>query len=203
MKIKESLNSNILKEFLNDTYLDYDNLAEISKVFSKNAPNSIKLEDFFKKEKYILLNNEIRNLKFKKKYIPDKLSFSISETGANFDKLFNSDEFRIFLEFIINKKITNFKKKALLIKHKDYSLLSDDNVKFTGILINFFFNDLWRDVYGGYFSYISENEEVLRILPSENSLTIVSVDEKVDGFIKYVNINSRKKRIYLNNAIIL
>ena len=61
MKIKEALKSEILKEFLNDNYLNYDTLAEISKVFSKNIPNSIKLEDLFKKEKYYLLKSDIRN----------------------------------------------------------------------------------------------------------------------------------------------
>ena len=55
MKIKEVLKSDVLKEFLNDTYLDYDSLTGISKVFLKNVPKSIKLEDFFKKEKYYLI----------------------------------------------------------------------------------------------------------------------------------------------------
>jgi len=69
--------------------------------------------------------------------------------------------------------------------------------------INFFFNDLWREEYGWYFSFVSENEEILRILPIENSVTIVYIDKNVDGFIKYINVNSGKKRIYLVNTIIL
>ncbi|MBS3171448.1 hypothetical protein J4449_02435 [Candidatus Woesearchaeota archaeon] len=44
---------------------------------------------------------------------------------------------------------------------------------------------------------------MLRILPIENSVTIVYIDKNVDGFIKYINVNSGKKRIYLVNTIIL
>jgi len=90
-----------------------------------------------------------------------------------------------------------------MLKHKDYTLLNDGCPEISGFWINFFFNNLWREEYGWYFSFVSENEEILRILPIENSVTIVYIDKNVDGFIKYINVNSGKKRIYLVNTIIL
>jgi hypothetical protein len=169
----------------------------------ENSPKSIKLEDFFKKEKYELLENEIKSLKFKRKYIPDRLSFSVSDLGKNFRRLFDSEEFRLFFSFLIGKSIKNYKINSLMFKHKDYSLLEDDDNKNSFFEINFFFNDLWKDYYGGYFSYISENEEVLRVLSTENSVAIIYLDNEVKGFTKYINVNSGKKKIYFVNAIIL
>ena len=204
MEIKDALKSGILNEFLNDDYLEIENLEQIKKVLSENTPKSIKLEDFFKKENYELLKNEIRNLKYKRKYFPDKLSFSVADLGKNFKKLFDSEEFKLFLGFIIGKNIKNYMLNSKMLKHKDYTLLSDEKDPIqSGLMITFFFNYLWKEEYGGYFSYISENEEVLRIFPKENSVTIVSIDQNIDGFIKYINVNSFKKKIYFVNAIIL
>ncbi len=204
MKIEDALKSEILRDFLNDDYLEIDNLEQIKKTLSKNSPKSIKLEDFFKKEKYGLLKNEIRSLKYKRKYIPDKLSFSIADIGKNFKKLIDSEELRIFLGFLIGKNIKNYMINSKMLKHKDYTLLSDEQgtIK-SGCVVNFLFNDLWREEYGGYFSYISENEEVLRVLPTENSVIIVFIDQTIQGFIKYINANSLKKKIYFVDTKIL
>ena len=44
MNIKTALKSEILNEFLNLDYLNYETLTEVKKAFAKNSPNSIKLE---------------------------------------------------------------------------------------------------------------------------------------------------------------
>ncbi len=203
MEINEALKSEILKEYLNDDYLEKENLENIKKVLFKNSPKSIMLEDFFKKEKYYMLKEEIRRLKFKRKYFPDKLSFNQGEIGKNFKKLIQSEELKTVFEFLLGKKINDFKTNSIMLKHKDYSLLSDNGPEVSGFLINFFFNDLWKEEYGGYFSFVSENAEVLRLMPKENCVSIVYVDKTVDWFIKYINVNSNKRQIYFSKTIIL
>lgn len=194
---KEFLNSEILKEFITDDYLVYNNLLEIKNTFSKNHPKSIKLDKFFKDDKYKTLQKEILNLKFKKDYLPLEHSFSKSNLGSEFKKLLESEEFKTFIQFITGKKIIKQTPNSIFLEHKDYTLLKDDfNESF--LEINFFFTDKWEEDFGGYFSYFKD-EELLRILPSGNSVTLVNIDLGVQNFIKYINVNSGKNKIYLIN----
>ena len=195
MNIKTALKSEILNEFLNLDYLNYETLTEVKKAFAKNSPNSIKLETFFKKEKYDLLLKELLKLKFKKIYSPEICSFSMSIISDEFSKLIKSEEFISFIEFIFDKKINNIQSESLIFEHKDYTLLQD-NVKESFFEINFFFND-WKEEFGGYFSYFKD-EELLRILPTHNSVTFVHLDE-IQKFVKYINVYSGFNKILLVN----
>ncbi len=194
MEIKQLLKSEILNEFIAQDYLDYSNLLNIKDTFGANTPKSIKLEQFFKKEKYDLLKKEIYDLKFKEIYIPDSYSFSKSNLGNEFSRLFNSKDFISFISFIVGRNIKNIKAESLLFDHKDYTLLKD-NANETFLEINFFFNDDWKEEYGGYFSYFKD-EELLRIFPVENNVTIIYLRE-MQRFVKYINVKSSKRKIYL------
>ena len=191
---KKILNSNILKEFITDDYLNYENLVEIKKTYSQNYPKSIKLDKFFKEDKYLLLQKEILNLKFKKIFSPMESSFSSSEIGTEFKKLISSEEFKYFIEFITGKKVNSCKPSSICVEHKDYTLLKD-YFKEEFLEINFFFSQ-WQEEFGGYFSYF-KNEELLRIVPSENSATIVNVEDGIQNFIKYVNVTAYTRKVFL------
>jgi len=82
-------------------------------------------------------------------------------------------------------------------------LLEDEEKKESFFEINLFFNDQWREESGGYFSYISKDEEVLRVLPTENSLVFIFNDINIKTFVKYVNANSGKRANYFVKSIIL
>ena len=193
---KQILNSNILKEFIADDYLNYENLANIKNTYSKNYPKSIRLDRFFKEDKYNLLQKEIFSQRFKKISSPMECSFSTAEISDEFKKLINSQEFKDLIEFITGKKLQNHKSNCICIGHKNYTLLKDDfNEEF--LEINFFFSG-WKQEFGGYFSYF-KNEELLRIIPSENSVTFVNIGDKIQNFIKYINVNSQLRKVFLIN----
>ncbi len=194
MEINEAIKSEILKEFMTDDYLNYDNLINIKNRFNQNTPKSIKLDAFLKIDKYLILKNEITNLKFKRDYTPDSHSYSHSVIGNKFNNLIISKEFKTFISFIIGKSIKKFDVNSILLKHKDYTLLSDEKIE-PYFEINFFFTEKWDEEFGGYFSYIND-EELIRILPSGNSLTLVYLDG-IKSFIKYININSNGNKNYL------
>lgn len=191
--IKKVLKSEILNEFISKDYLDYNNLVNIKKIFLSNNPKSIKLDGFFKEDKYKFLQKEIHNLKFKKEYKPLSHSFSRSELGSKFKKLIQSEEFKTFISFITETEFNQFTSNSFMLAHKDYSLLKDDfNKNF--LEANFFFTN-WKEEFGGYLSYFKD-EELLRITPFENSLTLVYVENGLQNFVKYLNVNSAGKRDY-------
>ena len=198
MNIKEALKSGILQEFLNLDYLNYENIINIKKIFHENKPKSVKLESIFKKDKYDLLLKEFMKLKFKRNYAPEIYSFSKSAISDEFSKLIKSEEFITFIEFIFDKNIKNIQSQSLIFEHKDYTLLKDD-VSESFFEINFFFNN-WKEEFGGYFSYFKD-EELLRILSTENSATFVHLD-KIQKFVKYINVNSGFNKIFFVNLSI-
>ena len=199
-EIKQALNTEILNNYITEEYLEYKMLLKIKKAFKFNIPKSVKLEIFFKKEKFDALKKEIEKLKFNKNYIPNEYSFLISNVGSEFEMFFNSEEFNSYLGFLIDRSKFKTKMNTLLLEHKDYSLLNDHEKAITFFEVNFFLSNFKED-FGGYFCYMRDDKELLRVIPSENSLTLVHL-QKVNRFIKYINVNSGNKKICFVNCTI-
>lgn len=86
-------------------------------------------------------------------------------------------------------------------KHGSYTLIHDEDRENIGFALDsmLFFNcNNWKMDYGGFTSYIAkdEDEELLSICPSTNSLALVYRDQETLRFVKYVN--SKTKEITSN-----
>ncbi len=99
---------------------------------------------------------------------------------------------------LLSKKLKLVSSKAFCFKHGDYTLLSDKSKSDKGLIVVYELTEFWDDIAGGFHSFISDKEELLRLSPVFNSLTIILNNKSMKSFIKYVNHYSKNnKRIFI------
>ena len=99
----------------------------------------------------------------------------------------------------INNKITKLNNYEIVkFQHKNYTLLHDNLKEKQQLRLIFDFTEDWNHDSGGFNSYINNSEELLRINPKENSLSIIQLNEKILNFTKYINNKAKNnKTIFL------
>ena len=193
MDIDKALKSELLKEFLNPVYRNMKTLQQIKNMFQKKAPKSVQLQEIWKKEKYKALKTEAEIAAYTDEYEPERYSMSKAEMGEELQRIWLSEEFQALITFITGKKSTG-EATLEMFQHQDYTLLSDE-AEPSYVDVCFWMAPYWEQAWGGYTSYVQENEEILRIHPIPNSLTFVHVQQGMKKFVKYVNVRAQE-RIY-------
>jgi len=192
----------LLKEWINNDYLNPQTIMTIKQAFHENNPKSIQLQNFLKNNKFKILQKAIMNSKYYLEYKPDCYSFyKIKKSNKiikEFIKFIESKEFRLLISFINNKitKLNNY--EIVKFQHKNYTLLHDNLKEKQQLRLIFDFTEDWNHDSGGFNSYINNSEELLRINPKENSLSIIQLNEKILNFTKYINNQAKNnKAIFL------
>jgi len=192
----------LLKEWINNDYLNPQTIMTIKQAFHENNPKSIQLQNFLKNNKFKILQKAIMNSKYDLEYKPDCYSFyKIKKSNKiikEFIKFIESKEFRLLISFINNKitKLNNY--EIVKFQHKNYTLLHDNLKEKQQLRLIFDFTEDWNHDSGGFNSYINNSEELLRINPKENSLSIIQLNEKILNFTKYINNQAKNnKAIFL------
>ncbi|HLC58639.1 MAG TPA: hypothetical protein VJI68_02155 [Candidatus Nanoarchaeia archaeon] len=165
----------------------------INKIYNnKDTINQIKL--VLEKEGNIQLQNFLIDLpkikvKLKEVYIPQLHKYRFNNFKIN-------KEIKEFIEKIINKKLIS--SKVYEFKHTDYTLINDNIKEKEGYKIILDLTKNWNEEANGYTSFIKNNEEVFRINPAYNSLTIIKTNKNMKSFVKYVNNKAKdNKRFFI------
>ncbi len=192
----------LLKSWINNNYLNPQTIVTIKQSFQNNNPKSIQLNHFLIEYKFKKLQKSILKSKFELNYKPDCCSFyktkKTNKSVNDFIKFIQSNEFSSLISFIYNKK-TKFKSfEVIRFEHGNYTLLHDEINDPKQLRLIFDFTNYWSDKSGGYNSYIYDSEEILRINPTRNSLSLIDLNGKIKSFVKYVNNKSKN-----NQAIFL
>ena len=192
----------LLKKWINNDYLNPQTIITIKQAFQENNPKSIQLQNFLKNNKFKILQKAIMNSKYYLEYKPDCYSFyKIKKSNKiinEFIKFIESKEFRLLISFINNKitKLNNY--EIVKFQHKNYTLLHDNLKEKQQLRLIFDFTEDWNHDSGGFNSHIDNSEELLRINPKENSLSIIQLNEKILNFTKYINNQAKNnKAIFL------
>lgn len=177
-----------MKDWITESYRDVKNLLRIKQAFRENIPKSIQLQEVFKEKKYEDVQEQLEMTTFDDEYAPDTHSYSIAELPEELEEFVTSPEFTAFLTFITEKN-GNVQWEIQAFRTGDYTLLGDEE---EGSYLDCLFccTDDWKQEYGGFISYVQENQEVLRVVPKRNSLTVVHLQKGIKGFIKYVNVKA-------------
>jgi len=133
--------------------------------------------------------------RLKKEYNPLRYSFESAKVKEN--------EIREILESV------NKIKKGKLVSMKlyqfgqgDYTILNDNQYEEEGMTVIIELTPSWKKESGGFSSWIKEGEEVYRLYPIPDSLTLVKTTKTMKSFVKYVNKNAAQmKRIYIEVKI--
>ncbi len=177
---------------INKYYLNLEIINKIVGVINKEG--KVQLQKFLSDIYYKELLCNIKNLKLKKKYKPELYKYDCFNIKDK--KLILLIEY--FLFEIFKKKVKFHNAQLFLFKHNNYTLLNDNINETNGINVILELTEKWNKKYGGYTSFIKNNQEILRINPVKNSLNIIITDDKMKSFVKYVNHKTKdRKRIFI------
>ena len=185
---------------INTLYLDNGILKSASRIYSKQNPKNIRLDNFFQPAVFQLLRKKLHNSKYKLKFHPYKCRYSTT-------KLSEIDSFlegRYFDELI--KKILNIKKYKLKYEIRkfepgNYTLLHDADKEIIGIDFVVDFSALGKKCFGGYIAYLTETEELLQLNPSSNTLSFVDRKNGVMKYTKYFTHQNKNPIVQVAGTI--
>ncbi len=169
---------------INETYKDKEILKPIKEILGEQG--SIQLQEFLTIEGC----ESLKNKEFKRKYKPEEYSFkSISLKNKKL-----KEEIKRLLKDLELKELKLISSNFFQFGHKDYTLLNDKKNEKEGITLFIELTKNWKEESRGYTSFIENNTEVLRIIPKENSVTIIKTNEKMKSFIKYINNQTEENK---------
>lgn len=172
-----------------------ETIEKIKKVYAAdNLFPNIKLEKFLSLESYELFSRQSTKAKFKKKYLPDRESFSEAEIPEQLRKFILSPEFKGFISEVLGKKISIKSCSLRSFGWKDYSLLHDNELVEKGTDIILEFTNRWEEIWGGSTTYRSNGGEFRTLSVSDNTLFIIERKKGIRDFVKYVNHHAGKNR---------
>lgn len=175
---------------INKIFLDEKNILEISRNMEKMK--IIKLDNFI--DNYSEIEGRICKLKFIKKRIPDK--FSYSEAKSSFLKnMFNCSEFIEYISGIAGIRFKRAEIKILRFGHKDYTLMHDSLRSEDGFHFVLFFCDGWGAEWGGN-KVILKNGQNFVLTPSRNSFIFFKLDRGNMEFFQYIRYFAGKREFF-------
>ena len=176
---------------INNIYERPEVLSSLKKVFKEQG--SVQMEVFLEPKIYDEVVKGIKKAYMKKVNVPLE--------GLYFQAPFQKKEITKAIDGWISalmEKPVKSEQTIFSFRHKDYTICSDEHDEKKGLMAFLEVTKVWGENWGGYTSFIKNNEEVFRIVPVANTLTLVSVGEKMKKFVKYVNYHAGKtKREYI------
>jgi hypothetical protein len=177
---------------VNSRYLQQKTFTQIRQLFNAQQKlPSIQLPDFFTQAEYKDLKQQVLQLKFKKIYDPVKYRMEFVPVT----KVTPSADVLKLLSAVIGKKISSLRLQGFSFKHKDYTLICEEDGARPGIDIMIDFSDDLDASAGGSTVYVDGTGEYFKIPPKANSLTIIKRPKKnMRKFVQYLNVLSKKKK---------
>ena len=162
---------------INTIYLDGGVLKSANRTFSSQAPKNIRLENFFQKAVFKLLQNKLHNAEYSLRFHPYKYKYFIAKS-KEIDSFLKGRYFDMMVKKVIG--LDKYKMSYEIRKFKPgcYTLLHDAEKEKEGVDFIIDFSKL--DTYfGGYTTYLTETEELLTLSPKTNTLSFVERKNKV------------------------
>jgi len=188
---------------LNAKYLDRFTLGTVRQIFNRNAPKSIQLREIFNNKSYHALQKELRTLQWAERTTPDMFSYRAADVPKELLSFVSSPEFRYFVSHVTNSKLKKVYLELCAFGQQNYTLLHDKILQPEGIFFQFEFTKSWNSEWGGYTSFVKGENELLRINPMPNTLTLVAQDQHTRSFVKYVNhLAEKNKRLFVRGVFV-
>lgn len=174
----------------------------------------LEMADFFEEEGFLQLNEFLENkyaknirkllieqnyieenkpMSFKKKTLETKNLFELEI--IKFIEYFRSKEFIEYIEQVTNFELNISEIKINLYERGSYTLLNDKNKREETLEVIFDLSDNFTDKMGGKLKYLTNEEEILYLSPSFNTLTITYKSEDVMKYLKYINNLAKENKI--------
>lgn len=165
------------KNEVNPIYLNEKVMLAIHAELEKKG--CVQLRDFLTPE---ALYAALKSLPLKRKYVPDRFSFSEGKGVLP-----------SFVSLLVPGKADAYLR---VFGHRDYELLHDAQDTTAGWDVILDLQDM-NEIWGGWFCYVKDEKEVLRVVPFANTLTIIHRENGMRSFVKYVNHHAQQPRKFI------
>ena len=173
-----------MDKFINPAYQTKDVLKKLKKAF-KDDPDlpCVALQDFLTKEGVEKIREAAK--KWKHTTIPDKHAYAESTARLGLNQ---------FVKQVTGKQPKPH--KTLLFRHKDFTVLHDEEKQPTGVIGLYCLSD-WKEEWGGDVVFVKKGDTLGRFTPRKNTLVLVQRKRGVKSVIKYVNHKAGKHALVL------
>lgn len=190
------LNEDALKAWINPQYLHEQVIPSISMAFKDGPFHSVQLRQFLAAGPLNMLRADVMQAGLTPVSVPDEHEYSQINSRmvmGQFANFMRSKHFLEFLSAIVEKKVSCTSVEWLSFGHQNYTLLQDKLRQKQAVYAMLDFASLDQGC-GGFTSVMYSNEELGRIIPIENSLTVFRLPKDARYFTKYVNNTAGQRR---------
>ena len=174
---------------INTIYLDGGVLKSANRTFNSQAPKNIRLENFFQKAVFNILQDKLHGSSYSLKFHPYKYKYFIANS-KEIDSFLMGRYFDLMVKSIIG--LDKYKINCEIRKFRPgcYTLLHDAEKEKEGFD---FVIDIskGKEYSGGYTTYLTESEELLKLIPKTNTLSFI---ERKNGIMKYTKYLTHKNK---------
>ncbi len=176
---------------INKEYFDENAMQVTHKLFS--AERSVQLKNILNQKDYLsLLESAKRSYT---NHIIEPLLYSYRSTSFTNKKVIRS--IQEITEKVTQKSLSLQHATLFRFQHRDYTLLYDDMKEDIGVLAILELTPHWKEEFGGATFFMKKSEEFLRVIPSQNTLTIAEMTKDLRKFVKYINHTATNRKRYV------
>src|SRR3989344_9379530 len=201
MDLKNFLKDKSLNEWINDKYLDFNNLEELRKLFLENKPFSyLELKDFFNENKIIKILKSLSKEEFHERE-SDLFKFMQTEdfkliknkTLNDFRNFLFSNAFISFMEYLTGFELKNkIDISGSLYQNSDYLLCHDDQLEGRKIAYFLYLSNMEENEGGNLNLFNAEFKVARKIIPKFNTFAFFEVSDKSLHELEEVIVNKQR-----------
>lgn len=169
---------------INTIYLDGGVLKSANRTFNSQAPKNIRLENYFQKAVFHLLQVKLDNSGYSLKFHPYKCRYFTAKS-KEIDSFLKGRYFGLMAMSILGFKKYKLDYEIRKFEPGCYTLLHDAGKEKPGVDFVIDFSKS-NNYIGGYTSYLTESEELLTLNPKPNTLSFIERGRGVMKYTKYV-----------------
>ena len=173
---------------INTLYLDGGILKSANKTYNNQNPKSIRIENFFQKAVFQLLQNKIYNSKFLLKFNPEKYRYFTTKS-KEIESFIKGRYFDLIIRNILGIKNYKISYETRRFGPGCYTLLHDTEKEKAGVDFILDFSIHSKKYFGGCTTFLTESEELLQLCPKSNTLSFIG---RTFGVMKYTKYFTRQ-----------
>ncbi|MBI1970443.1 hypothetical protein HYS47_01725 [Candidatus Woesearchaeota archaeon] len=187
---------NILQEWVSQHYLSSPALFDIARAYQQQQFPIVQLQQFLQELPFFKLQDDLECSTRISQAVLDQYQYDKVAGGVMMSRFLNvlhSAPFQEFISSIAGKPVSWKSIDVLSFSHGQYTLLYDGLHQKQGVYGIFDLTTLPEEA-GGYTVITTGQEELARVVPIENTLTIFTLQKNARYFFKYVNHHAKPKR---------
>ena len=184
---------------INTLYFDEGILKSARKAYVGQSPHNIRLENFFQKSIFSLLQKKMHNLNYHLKFHPYKHRY-LTAKSKDINFFLNGRHFKNLIKKIFGIKKFKIEHEIRKFEPGSYTLLHDAEKEKPGMDFVIDFSKS-SESFGGFTVYMTETEELLILKPKPNTLSFIKRDKRIIKYTKYVGHRAKHALIQVVGTI--